>query len=90
MARYATIRATGMFLPPVEVHNNLLRERFAHLPEFVDKMEASSGIRCRWHAPEDWATSDVALPAAQQALEKAGMKPGDLDLIILGTDSRTF
>ena len=90
MARHATIRATGMFLPPVEVHNNLLRERFAHLPEFVDKMEASSGIRCRWHAPEDWATSDVALPAARQALERAGVAPGEVDLIILGTDSPDY
>ncbi|HPS79700.1 MAG TPA: ketoacyl-ACP synthase III [Thermoanaerobaculaceae bacterium] len=90
MARYATIRATGMFLPPVEVHNDLLRERFAHLPEFVNKMEASSGIRRRWHAPEDWATSDVALPAAQQALERAGLEPEELDLIILGTDSPDY
>jgi 3-oxoacyl-[acyl-carrier-protein] synthase III len=90
MTRYASITATGRFLPEIEVHNDLLRKRFAHLPEFVDKMEASSGIRCRWHAPEDWATSDVALPAAQQALERAGKKPEDVDLIILGTDSPDY
>jgi 3-oxoacyl-[acyl-carrier-protein] synthase-3 len=72
------------------VHNDELRKRFARLPEFVDKMEASSGIRCRWHAPEDWATSDVALPAARQALERAGVGPEDVDLIILGTDSPDY
>jgi 3-oxoacyl-[acyl-carrier-protein] synthase III len=91
MARFATITATGSFLPPVRVHNDDLRARFdAALPEFVNKMEASSGITCRWHAPEDWATSDVALPAARQALERAGKKPEDVDLIILGTDSPDY
>ncbi len=90
MTRYASITATGRFLPEIEVSNDLLRKRFAHLPEFVDKMEASSGIRCRWHAPEDWATSDVALPAARQALERSGKTPEDVDLIILGTDSPDY
>ena len=90
MNRFATIASTGMFLPPIKVHNDELRQRFAHLPEFIDKMEASSGIQCRWHAPEDWATSDVALPAARQALERAGLQPEELDLIILGTDSPDY
>ena len=90
MSGYARIVSTGSFLPPVRVSNDDLRVRFAHLPEFVDKMEQSSGIRCRWQAPEDWATSDVALPAAQQALERAGVKPEDVDLIILGTDSPDY
>jgi 3-oxoacyl-[acyl-carrier-protein] synthase-3 len=90
MTRYASITATGRFLPEIEISNDLLRKRFAHLPEFVDKMEESSGIRCRWHAPEDWATSDVALPAARQALERAGKAPEDVDLIILGTDSPDY
>lgn len=90
MPRVATLAATGAFLPPLRVSNDDLRQRFAHLPGFVDKMEASSGIRCRWHAAEDQATSDVALPAARQALERAGLEPKDLDLIILGTDSPDY
>jgi 3-oxoacyl-[acyl-carrier-protein] synthase-3 len=90
MTRYASIVSTGRYLPEIEVSNDLLRKRFAHLPEFVDKMEASSGIRCRWHAPEDWATSDVALPAARQALERAGVAPEEVDLIVLGTDSPDY
>jgi 3-oxoacyl-[acyl-carrier-protein] synthase-3 len=90
MTRFASIVSTGRYLPELEITNDLLRKRFAHLPEFVDKMEASSGIRCRWHAPEDWATSDVALPAARQAVERAGLGPEDVDLIILGTDSPDY
>lgn len=88
--RYGTIISTGRFVPEIEVTNDQLRERFKHLPEFVDKMEASSGIKRRWHAPESWATSDVALPAAKQALERAARRPVDVDLIILGTDSPDY
>jgi 3-oxoacyl-[acyl-carrier-protein] synthase-3 len=89
--RYATVAATGRYVPPIEVTNDLLRERWAaSFPGFVDKMEASSGIRKRWHAPEELATSDVALPAARQALERAGARPLDLDLIVLGTDSPDY
>ena len=60
MSRFATIVATGRYIPEIEVSNDVLRERFAHLPEFVDKMEASTGIRTRWYAPDEWATSDLA------------------------------
>jgi 3-oxoacyl-[acyl-carrier-protein] synthase-3 len=91
MNRYATIVSTGRYLPEREVTNDELRARFdAVLPEFVDKMEESSRIRSRWWAPEDWATSDVALPAARQALERAGKRPEEVDLIILGTDSPDY
>lgn len=90
MNRYGTIVATGRFLPAIRVDNDCLRQQFAHLPDFVDKMEAATGIRTRWHAPEDWSTSDLALPAARQALERAGRKPTDVDLIILGTDSPDY
>lgn len=89
--RYVRIAATGRFVPPIEVSNALMHEKLkAQFPEFIEKMEASSGIRKRWHAPEDWATSDVALPAAQEAIRKAGLQPEDLDLIVLGTDSPDY
>lgn len=88
---YANIVSTGNYVPEIEVTNDALRARFnGSAPEFVDKMEASSGIRTRWYAPEDWAASDLALRAAQQALERANKKPGDIDLIILGTDSPDY
>ncbi len=88
--RYAQIVSTGRYLPPIEVTNDELSVRFAHLPEFVDKMEASSGICSRWWAPADWVTSDVALPAAKQALERAGVAAEEVDLIVLGTDSPDY
>jgi 3-oxoacyl-[acyl-carrier-protein] synthase-3 len=91
MDRYANIVSTGRYLPEREVTNDELRARFdAAIPEFVTKMEESTGIRSRFWAPDDWATSDVALPAARQALERAGRRPEDVDLIILGTDSPDY
>jgi|CXWL01.1.fsa_nt_gi 3-oxoacyl-[acyl-carrier-protein] synthase-3 len=90
MSRFAQIVSTGRYLPPIEVSNDHLRQRFAHLPDFVDKMEASTGIRRRWYAPDDWASSDLAVEAAREALARAGRTAGELDLIIVGTDSPDF
>lgn len=89
--RYLRIASTGRFVPPIEVSNAMMHDQLkAQFPEFVEKMEASSGIRTRWHAPENWATSDVALPAARDAIRKAGLEPADIDLIVLGTDSPDY
>jgi 3-oxoacyl-[acyl-carrier-protein] synthase III len=90
MARFAQIVSTGRYLPEIEVSNDELRRRFAHLDDFVDKMEASTGIRKRWYAPPDWASSDLALRAAQQALARAGRTAEEVDLLIVGTDSPDF
>jgi 3-oxoacyl-[acyl-carrier-protein] synthase-3 len=91
MARVATLVSTARYLPEIQITNDALRERFdPRLPEFVDKMEAASGIRRRWHARDDATTSDVALPSARLAIERAGLRPGDVDLIIVGTDSPDY
>ena len=90
MSRTAEIIATGSYLPEIEVSNDVLRRRFDHLDGFVDKMEERTGIRRRWYAPDTWATSDLALPAARAALERAGRRPEDVDLLILGTDSPDY
>ncbi len=91
MARVATLVSTARYLPDIEITNDALRERFdGRLPEFVDKMEASSGIRSRWHARESATTSDVALPSARLAIERAGLRPDEVDLIIVGTDSPDY
>lgn len=88
---FANLISTGSYLPEIEITNDMLRARFdGSTPEFVDKMEKASGIKTRWYAPPDWAASDLALRAAQQALERAGKRAEDLDLIILGTDSPDY
>ncbi|MEO8035517.1 MAG: ketoacyl-ACP synthase III [Acidobacteriota bacterium] len=88
---YANIIATSSYVPELEISNDTLRERFrTSAPEFVDKMEASSGILTRWAAPADWAASDLALRASRIALQRSGHSVDDVDLIILGTDSPDY
>lgn len=92
MARIANLIATGRCVPARRVTNQELQARFAALgrAESIVKLAASSGIRQRWYAPDDWATSDLILPAARQALERAGRSPEEVDLIIVGTDSPDY
>ena len=92
MQRFARIVSTGAFTPDIEVSNEVLRRRFAAQgkDEVIDKFEARTGILRRFYAPEDWATSDLAVRAARQALERAGRRPEDVDLIIVGTDSPDY
>lgn len=88
--RYARIVGTGSYLPDREVSNEDLKRRMPDKAENLDKLEAATGIRKRWWVPDDWATSDLALPAARAALDDAGLEPEDLELIVLGTDSPDF
>ncbi len=44
-----------------------------------------TGIRERHVVTEDQAASDLAIPATRAALEKAGVSPEELDLILVGT-----
>ncbi|MCC5859211.1 MAG: ketoacyl-ACP synthase III [Ectothiorhodospiraceae bacterium] len=92
MPRHARIASIAHYLPERRITNEQLNEHFTRLgnPEIVGKFAASTGIEQRWYAPDDWATSDLALPAAQEALRRAGRKPEDVDLIILGTDSPDY
>ncbi len=92
MSRIANIISTAHYLPERKVTNEELNERFTALgnPDVIGKFAASTGIKQRFYAPDNWATSDLAVPAAQEALKRAGRKPEDVDLIILGTDSPDY
>ena len=94
MSRYATIIGTGRYLPEHEITNETfagwMNEVSPKLAEVVGKFEASSNIKTRFYAPEDWATSDLAVEAAKDALKDAGITPDQVDMIILGTDSPDY
>jgi 3-oxoacyl-[acyl-carrier-protein] synthase III len=74
------------------ITNSELTARFAWLGRstVIDRLEASTGITKRFHVPDHWVTSDLALPAAKEALRRAGRKREDVDLIILGTTSPDY
>jgi len=61
----------------------------AELEKMVDTSDdwivQRTGIRERHIVDESEATSDLALRAAQQALERAGVEPGEIDFIVVGT-----
>ena len=92
MARIAQIVSTARYLPEQVVTNAELTARFKALgkPTVIDRLAASTGITQRFHVPDDWVTTDRALPAAKEALKRAGRKPEDIDLIILGTTSPDY
>jgi len=92
MARIAQIVSTARYLPERLVTNAELAERFTALgePTIIDKFAAATSIAQRYYAPEGWATSDLCVPAAKEALKRAGRKPEDVDLIIVGTDSPDY
>src|SRR5581483_241932 len=85
---FATLASTARFVPEHQVTNDALRARFG--AEVIDKLEGATSIRTRFYAPEAWAASDVALPAAKQALARAGIGPKDVDLLIVGTDTPDY
>ncbi|MCJ7694636.1 MAG: ketoacyl-ACP synthase III [Anaerolineaceae bacterium] len=94
MTRFGTIIGTGSFIPETEITNAKFAEWMGSVnPSLVDvvgKFEASSNIKTRFYAPDDWATSDLAVEASKVAIADAGIKPEDIDLIILGTDSPDY
>lgn len=80
--RAVGIIGTGAYLPEKVLTN-------ADLEKMVDTSDewivSRTGIRERRIASEDQASSDLALPAAEQALRAAGISGADLDLIIVAT-----
>jgi len=78
----AKITGTGAYAPKRILTN-------ADLAKMVDTNDAwiqqRSGIRERHVVEGDEATSDLAVNAARQALERANLVPEDIDFIVVGT-----
>lgn len=88
MARYAQIASTGRYVP-AQVRTNA--ELDVLLGEPVDQWLIDNvGIRQRHLIGDGEVTSDLAVHAARQALERAGVAPGDVDLLILATDTPDY
>jgi 3-oxoacyl-[acyl-carrier-protein] synthase-3 len=81
---HSRITGTGSHLPEKILTND-------ELSRMVDTSDAwiveRTGIRERHIAADGESTSDLALHACRRALEAAGRKPEDVDLIILATST---
>ena len=79
---YSRIIGTGSYLPDKVVTNDDLARTVDTSDEWI---RTRTGIRSRHVAAEGQLASDLALPAAQRALQSAGMDAADIDLIIVAT-----
>lgn len=87
--KYARITGTGSFLPGSPVGNAELIA--AHRLESSDEwIVERTGIRARHLAAAGVTASELALPACRSALEAAGRKPDDVDLIIVATSTPDY
>ena len=89
MAKFAKILGTGSYLPAEKIDNETLAQRLAKdgLETSDEWIFSRSGIKARHFAAPNELTSDLAVNAATKALEAAGKKPEDVDLIILATST---
>jgi 3-oxoacyl-[acyl-carrier-protein] synthase-3 len=76
------IAGTGSYVPERVVPNAFFEKLVDTSDEWIVQR---TGIQERRFAAEDQATSDLSVEAAKRALESAGVKPEELDLIVLGT-----
>ncbi|WP_019591256.1 beta-ketoacyl-ACP synthase III [Thioalkalivibrio sp. ALE20] len=79
---HARIAGTGSYLP----ERILTNEELESMVETSDAwIRERTGIRERHIAADEELTSDLALQASQRALDAAGLKASDLDLILVAT-----
>ena len=76
------ITGTGMAVPPRVVTNNDLAKIIDTSDEWIRQR---TGIEERRHVDEGVTPSDLALEASQKALTAAGLKPSDVDFILVAT-----
>ena len=80
--RRSVIIGTGSYLPQTVLSNTDLAARLDTSDEWIIER---TGIRRRHIAAPGEFTSDLAVAAAQRALDAAGKFPADIDLIIVAT-----
>ncbi|MBI2200657.1 MAG: ketoacyl-ACP synthase III [Armatimonadetes bacterium] len=78
----AGIQGLGVYVPTRVLTNDDLAKMVDTSDEWIT---TRTGIKRRHIAGPDEVTSDLALIAARRALDDAGIRPRDLDLIIVGT-----
>jgi len=81
MVRNVKIIGTGSYVPE-EIRDNHWFERVGSSDEWIS---TNLGIKQRHIVAEGELTSDMAAKAGKRAIEQAGLKPEDIDLVILST-----
>jgi 3-oxoacyl-[acyl-carrier-protein] synthase III len=76
------ITGLGVFVPERVVTNDDLAKLVDTSDEWIT---ARTGIKERRFATDDEALTDIARPAARDALAQAGVEPGSIDLVLCAT-----
>lgn len=84
LGRPVTITGLGAFVPEKVVTNEDLSASLDTSDEWIQQR---TGIAERRIAAPEVSTSDLAVPAARDALADAGVEPGEIDLVITATVS---
>ncbi|SFV08625.1 beta-ketoacyl-ACP synthase III [Pseudoduganella namucuonensis] len=92
MTLYSKIIGTGSYLPEQRVTNEDLTVQLAAkgIETSDEWITSRSGISARHYAAPEQNSSDLAVHAARKALEMAGLKPDDIDLIIVASSTPDF
>ena len=84
MSPRAVIRGTGHYLPERVVENSWFEDKIDTSDEWI---RARTGIERRHFAAEGETTSQMAIKAANAALERAGLAADQIDAIIVATST---
>ncbi len=80
----AYIQSISSYVPEKRISNHELAQNLDTSHEWI---VSHTGIHYRHIASEDEAASDLAIPAANKAMEKAGLTADDIDMILVGSAS---
>lgn len=80
--RGVRIVGTGSYVPDGVISNSYLGQHYGCDPDWIVRR---TGILERRHALPHQATSDLCYEAGRACIERAGVDPGDIDLLIIGT-----
>ncbi len=81
---HSRITGTGRYLPEKILTNFDLEEMVDTTDEWI---RTRTGVERRHVTADDETTSDMCVEAAKNAMEAAGKKPEDIDMICIGTTS---
>jgi 3-oxoacyl-[acyl-carrier-protein] synthase III len=81
------VRGVGSYLPERRVTNHDLASRIETSHEWIVQR---TGIEARHIAADHETTSLLAIKSAERALEAAGLRPADIELIIVATSTPDY
>lgn len=84
---YAAFRSIGAYVPEKVLTNDELTKMVDTTDEWITKR---TGIKERRIAAKNETTSDMAVKAAEKAIERSGLKKSDIDMIVVATISPDY